>query len=356
MQTQMLLAFLVLFAGAICLFLKMRKPSITSSAFWLGLMRCQRGGIEYNLISKDAQARLREFSDDFALAYSLGDVEQWARELGLYHASRALRTTFPIPVSAAGYHEFKGDLKYRKLFEKSFDLYPKTWQDGVAELASIVEAPDFIGWADEPARIAAEGIRLPNTIIAGLLEANAVQDFDGKAFFADDHPVNVVDSSVGTFDNNITGAGTLLNSGNLAIAKKNFRLINGPNGKPLGLRMTHLGVPAALEETARDLLERDMLLETVGSSFAAMPNRHKGTVKLVVLDELTNASKWYPMALNKPGMYPWIVQDEGTPEEIRHDKTSALYQTQLKIGVAYILRGNGRLALPQAMQRWDGSA
>jgi hypothetical protein len=87
-------------------------------------------------------------------------------------------------------------------------------------------------------------------------------------------------------------------------------------------------------------------------SGAAVDNRHKGTVKLIVGDELSDADLWYPLALNKPGMKPWIVQDEGSPEEIRQDKTSALYATTLKVGVAYILRGNGALALPHCVQRW----
>lgn len=307
-------------------------------------------GVEFNLVSLDAQRALEEFSQDFNAALTQGSVEQWAKELGLYKASRALKTTFPVPVSAAGYNEFKGDLKYRALFEKSLELKPKTWQDGVAELASIVEAPDFIGWTSEPSAIAAAALSLPNTIIADLLEDNPTC-WTGKTFFAADHPVNVFKTSVGTFDNDHTGAATTLSITNLATSKKNFRKIKAPNGKPMGLRMTHLLVPAALEETARDLLERDLIVE----SNAAVDNRHKGTVKLVVSDELTSDVQWYPLALNKPGMHPWIVQDEGAPEEIRHDKTSALYETQLKIGVAYILRGNGTLALPHCVQRWAGT-
>jgi hypothetical protein len=55
-------------------------------------------------------------------------------------------------------------------------------------------------------------------------------------------------------------------------------------------------------------------------------------------------------------MKPWITQDEGAPEEIRQDKTDALYKTTLKIGIAYILRGNGEIALPHCVQRWAGTA
>lgn len=312
---------------------------------------------DFNLVSRDAQRALEEFAQDFAAALTQSGVEPWAKELGLYRTSRALKTTFPVPVSAAGYNELKGDLKYRSLFEKSFDLKPKTWQDGVAELASIIEAPDFIGWTDQPAAMAAAAQSLPNEIIAGLLEENP-SCWDGKDFFADDHPFNVFKPGVGTFDNDITGAGTDPTLANLKRAKTNFRNIKGPNGKPLGLRMTHVLAPPAQEETWKDMLEQDMVIQAIGdgSQFGAVNNRQKGTVKLIIGDELTDDSKWYPLALNKPGVRPWVVQDEGAPEEIRQDKTSHLYATSLKIAIAYVLRGNGGLALPHAVQRWAGTA
>lgn len=314
-------------------------------------------GSEFDLVSRDAQRALEEFAQDFAAALTQSGVESWARDLGLYKPSRALKTTFPIPVSAAGYAELKGDLKYRALFEKSLELKPKTWQDGVSELASVIEAPDFIGWTSEPSAMAAAALSLPNEIIAAALAANA-ECWDGETFFAGAHPYNVFKPSTGTYDNDFTGAGTDPTLTNLKLAKAAFRDIKGANGKPLGLRMTHLLAPAAQEETWKDLLEQDMVIQAIGdgSQFGPVGNRHKGTVKVVISDELTDDSKFYPLALNKPGMYPWIVQDEGSPEEIRQDKTDALYKTTLKVGLAYILRGNGVLALPHCVQRWAGTA
>jgi hypothetical protein len=312
-------------------------------------------GQEYLLVSTDAQAALREFSEEFVMALVQSAVEPWAKTHGLYRASRALRTTFPVPVSAAGYKDFQGDLKYRALFEKSIDLLQKIWQDGVSELASIIEAPDFTGWAGQPAAMAMAAQSLANEIIAGQLEANPT-GWDGKSFFAGDHPFNVFDSSVGTYDNDIGGAGTSPTAENLALAMVNFDKMKGPNGKPLGLQMTHVLHPPSQRQTWKKLLEQDLLIQTVGSSFGAVNNIYKGMVTPICSYELTDSDKWYPLALNKPGMHPWIVQDEGAPEEIRQDKTDALYKTSLKVGIAYILRGNGALALPQCVQRWAGLA
>jgi hypothetical protein len=314
-------------------------------------------GSEFDLVSRDAQRALEEFAQDFALALTQSGVEPWAKTNGLYRPSKALKTTFPIPVSAAGYNELKGDLKYRDLFEKSLELRPKTWQDGVSALASVIEAPDFIGWTTEPAAMAAAGDSLPNEIIAEALEANPTC-WDGKAFFASDHPLNVFKPSTGTYDNDFTGAGTDPTLANLKLAKAAFRAIKGANGKPLGLRMTHVLAPAAQEETWKDLLEQDMVIQAIdgGSAFGSVGNRHKGTVTPIYSDELSDDSKFYPLALNKPGMKPWVVQDQGSPEEIRQDKTDALYKMTLKVAIAYVMRGNGALALPHCVQRWAGTA
>lgn len=312
-------------------------------------------GQEFNLISLDAQTALTEFSQDFAMGLTQSGVVPWAKENGLYRPSRALKTTYPIPISAAGYREFLGDVKYRSLFEKSLSMVPKTWQDGIAELASVIEAPDFTGWAQQPEAMAQAADSLPNEIIAGLLEANGTC-WDGVAFFHASHPVNVFDASFSTFGNDFTGAGTDPTLDNLKLAKAAFRDLKAANGKPLGLRMTHVLAPAAQEETWKDLLEQDMVIQAVGSTFGAVDNRHKGTVTAIYSDELTDDSKWYPLALGKPGLFPWIVQDQGAPEELLSDKTSDLYKRTLKVAIAYVLRGNGALALPHAVQRWAGTA
>ena len=316
-------------------------------------------GIEFNLVSVDAQIALTEFAEDFAMAYTQETAPQddWARLLGLYKASRALKTKFPIPVSAAGYKVFEGDVRYRSIFEKSFELVPITWQDGVAELASIVEAPDFIGWPGQAQAMASAARSLPNEIISAALEANAVHALDNLAFFHATHPVNLFDSTLSTFANTFSGGGTAATTTALETAKANMRKLKAANGKPMGLRLTHVMCDPTKEETWRNILEKDLIIDGVGvaNGFGTVTNRHKGTVQLIVSDQLTVSGQWYALGLNKPGMYPWVVQDSGSPEMILQDKSDALYKSTLKVGMASILRGNGGLALPHCIHRYVGS-
>ena len=119
-------------------------------------------------LSVDAQLALTKFSQEFSEAFALGEFSNWARQFGLVDSNK-YRTTFPIPVSSAGYELRAGDDRMRDLFEKSITFAPVEWTDGVVAKASVVEAPDFIGWLGEPARIAVEGLRNPNVLIASIV-------------------------------------------------------------------------------------------------------------------------------------------------------------------------------------------
>ena len=310
----------------------------------------------FDQVSSDAQIALTQFTEQLALALTQHNAEQWARDLGAVLVSKAMRARLPIPVSAAGYKEFEGDLRYRSLFEKSVEIVPKSWQDGIAEKAQIIEAPDFIGFADEPARMAQAAMSLPNEIIAALLEAgdSTACEFDGEFFFDVDHPVNLFDSAAGTFSNDRTGTGTNLSSGNLSLAKEYFRKRKAPNGKPAGLRMTHLLVPPALEETALNLIERDLIVES--ATIGAVDNRHKGTVQVVVMDELTSDSVWYSLSANKAGMRPWgLHMQSPMPEIMVLGKDSAMYESTRKVGVDGVWHVGGALLLPHCIERWAGT-
>ncbi len=324
----------------------------------------------YGNLPRTVQSALTEYSDAFKSALVLADVEDWAGQLGMVSTSNAIKSVYPLPIYAAGYQEFEGEIKYRTLYGRMLTMKGKQWQDGVTEKKAIIEASDFMGWGEQPAAMALEAKRLPNQIVAEMLAKNSFagpnldlyKDLDDsnadivKALFATDHRYNLIDASVGTFNNTTTAAA--LDDAMLTAAKAHFRSIKGPNGKPLGLQMTHLLVPAALEQQARDLLESDILVQAVMNvagdqnvGGVTIPNRHKGTVKLIVADELTSDTRVYALALNKPGLKPWIVQTSGAPLELIKDESSDYYKDTLKVSFAHIVDANVGAAFPHPILR-----
>jgi hypothetical protein len=73
-------------------------------------------------------------------------------------------------------------------------------------------------------------------------------------------------------------------------------------------------------------------------------------VELVVGDELSSDDEIFLLDGNA-GCFPWILQDGGSPEEIRYDKDDAMYKNEGKIGVKYVLLAACAAALPHAIER-----
>jgi hypothetical protein len=327
-------------------------------------------------VSNDASRALEEFSDEFRSALALGPVNQWATENGLARTSDALKSSWPIPVSAAGYHEFKGDMKYRSLYERSLSMTIKLWQDGVEEFAHVIEAPDFVDWSGEPARMAAEWQRQPNVLVAAMLAESALAgpllDFytdkdtntaSTRRLFASDHPFNVFNVGLGTFDNTASVAASAISDGSAwDTLTAQFRAILGPNGKPLGLSFTggYCIVPATRENLFKNALEFDTLIRGVagtgavnsGTRVAAVTqnNRYKGTFGYTIADELDDQDHFYALCAPKSGMVPWVIQT-GTPEEFIHDKSSDKYKSTLKLYYSVVGKMAAAAALPHCIIR-----
>lgn len=328
--------------------------------------------VPYTVGSRTATRALERFDDSFRGALAIAEPDSlWASQHGFVLGTDAPKTTFPIPLDAVGYKEFKGEAKYRALYSRAISIFnDKTWQDGVEEFAKIIELPDFIGWNDQPAKMATEWTRLPNTLVAQILEANPnlelYRDPDtgtltSRALFATDHPSNILLPGLAQFNNTMdTTQAEILNGLFFKKIKKYARSIKGPNGQPMGIRATG-GVILCTGER-EDLLDEALKLDTVireissngnitapqtvGTAVGAVTvnNRHKGTMSYQVCDELTTASDDYLYVLlsGNAELYPWVVMQQNTPEVIIDDKSSDKYRRTHK--VSYSSHGDCKAA------------
>lgn len=348
------------------------------------------GASTFNLVSRDAGLALTEFSNAFAAAMALGDVDQWAARLGYVHTSQALRTKFPIPFSSAGYRKLEGEIKYRSLLEKSLEIIPEPWTDGVEAPAEKVEAPDFIGWSTEPAAMAREAQRHPNILAADVLIQNPLLDFyrverpGGSVastlhLFDDAHPYNLFKTGIGTFDNDWENGDTVggltvpseINAQLVRMLKVHFRGIKGPNGRSLGLRLSHILAPPAQEQTWLDFMRPStvsIVQNAAGSenvAAAVQENRHTD-FELVIADELIGELPSDPDNTGDDDVFyaiasmgripPWMLSQQSAVERLVNDKFSDFYKRTLKVSVAHIFRAGAIGALPHAIVRVNLSA
>lgn len=302
----------------------------------------------YDQVSSSAQIALTEFSTEFSTALISAPMP-WAETVGRSRVSSALKTTYPIPLSAAGFKKFLNEPRYRSLAHATVDLIPEMWQDGVAELASAVEAPDFFGWSDEAMSMAAAARALPNNIVATLLAGGAsAVCWDGEFFFDTDHPYNPKKTSLGTYSNLRTSFD--ISVANVATLRQDFRKMKAANGESLGLRLTHLLVPPEKENLALEAKSRRYV--EVGSNGVALDNIYADTFEVVVADELSESGVYYALAMNKPNLSPWVVQRKGSNPEVRtYGKDSEFYRETGKVAVDARQDANGALLMPQCIIR-----
>lgn len=339
----------------------------------------------YLQVSRDAARALEEFSDEFRSALALAeDFPLWATAYGRFRSSNALKSTWPIPVDAAGYKEFNGDMKYRTLYARSASMIMKPWQDGVEEFASVIEAPDFLDWSGAPARMATEWRRLPNIMVADMLATSSLdgplldfyRDADSntastRRLFAADHPFNIFKTSLGDFDNRLTTTeADILSGAFFDDAQDHFAQIMGPNGRPLGLKM--IGGRCLVPHTRANLFRRaltfDTIVQSVNAAGAINPgsgavaavtqnNINKGSVSYDIAEELEDQDHFYIFGAGAdPGNVPWVVQQESSPEEIVNDKTSQRYRDTGKVSVGSRGQANVAALLPHRIARVEITA
>lgn len=335
--------------------------------------------VPYNHVSRDEALARTEFSDSFKDALALSEFVPWAAELGHMHTTDALKTVWPIPFDAVGYKELLDDITFDALGSRTMNMTTKRWFGGVEEFADVIEGPNFIGWEDKPQRYASEWLRKPNDVVAGLL---AINSYDGpllglyadhdtgaastRRLFAADHPYNVLKPELGDFDNRIQVTVAEIENGTAFDAiDEHFGSILNPDGtKSLGLTLAggNLLVPYQRRSLFKRVLEFDTLIAAVNNvgrvdqtsnvvAAVTRNNIYKGQFGYTNAIELSSANYFYAIAGNRSGMYPWVVQTKGSPEEIMHDKSSELYKRKLKVGVAYVGTMNAACALPHPIVR-----
>jgi len=335
--------------------------------------------LKHTVGSRTATRAVEEFRTDFQNALVLAEPDLWVATIGLVVTGDFFGpVTFPMPIDAAGYHKFKGEMKYRKLYDRSMSFTTEKWQDGVKEVADKVRMLNFLAWSEQPARMALEWKRMPNKVAAAVLESNPLLGLyanpetkaaSTRAFFADDHPFNILQPELGSFDNDGTTTVAKIRSGEFyEEASQYYAGVNGPNGESLGLTLEGGFVLHNLYR--QRLVERSLSDETVinAISNAGVPNatanvvaavqdknEWRGKVKPLLAKELTSASNnyLYTVAAGLPGAYPLVVLQGGSVEEFIHDESSEMYKTELSVAYSTVGDVNAGAAMPHTIKRWQ---
>jgi phage major head subunit gpT-like protein len=129
--------------------------------------------------------------------------------------------------------------------------------------------------------------------------------FDGKPFYATDHPVG---AGVGS---NLTSLP--LTSTNLQIILSAMMKRSLPSGEIMAVKPSHLLVPTELQWTAKEILNSGYYPDAIGSGQKLATNTLQGALELVISPRLGSSTEWHVLDASH-AVKPFIIQQRVMPE------------------------------------------
>src|SRR5882724_3247713 len=151
-----------------------------------------------------------------------------------------------------GMREWIGEKQVKNLSARAFQVVNKDFENTFGIDRNKIE-DDEAGIYSQSAMLQGDVVaRWPDDLVtAALIAGTTTLGYDGSFYFSNNHPVDVDDSTQGTYSNLLTG--TALNQANYAAAKAAMRSFKGESGKPLQVLPTMMMVGPSLEQTALEV-------------------------------------------------------------------------------------------------------
>ncbi len=257
----------------------------------------------------------------FSIAWqeAFNKVEVWSDQIATDAPSNTETTTYAWMCQIPRMKKWLSERQMESLASYSYSLTNEDWELSVKVPRNKIDDDQYGVFKPVFGSYGEAAAKWGDDMVLEVLEA--AEDtlcFDGQNFFDDSHPIDPHDASKGTYDNLLTG--TALTPENYASTRRAMRMFKGDNNRPLGVRPTLLVVPTALEDKARRILESDELATNSqeGSTIVgAQTNIYKGSAKLLVIDDLTDADDWYLMDTSRV-VKPFVKQVRKAPDFQRY--------------------------------------
>jgi hypothetical protein len=308
-----------------------------------------------------SQAALREFDERYLMAVGAAPPAGWAQQYGDVINTASPFTTYPISQLGMKFVRAEGEARFKTLAATSFDVKVVEYRAGIeAELLKLQTDPfSYRQWQNAPSRFVIGEQRHVVENIVTLLEDGVNQDcWDGKKFFATDHPANKFEGTA-SFSNYQSSTKDVTDMTKLEEEVTLMRGVLDENGKKLGVEPDTIVVPTAKYQKLVNKLAQDMLLE--GSATAPTSNPFKGKFQVVHAPELTDADDWYLIdssLMARSGMAPWAIlkySPAGSLQTNQWDESSDFFKDTHRIKVSQHIWYGFALVMPHAIRLVKGA-
>jgi len=189
-------------------------------------------------------------------------------------------------------------------------------------------------------------------VTSALINGNSTVCFDGQNFFDTAHPVDVDDTSQGTYQNSFTSRP--LNQANFNFVYSQMQSYKGESGKPLEIEPTLLVTTPANREIAFEICKAPLIAQiaknaagTDNVASAAASNVNMGEVTPLILPRLIDdtAGVWYLLSTNRLKPFLFQVRKPVTPV-MMVDPQNPIVFNQRKFHWGVEARGAAGVTLP----------
>jgi phage major head subunit gpT-like protein len=297
----------------------------------------------------------KSLSTAFNKAFAIPEVKPKWQKIATLIVSNTSENNYAWLGSFPRMREWIGDKVIKSLEAFSYSVKNRDFEGTVAVKRNDIEDDNLGAYSIQAQDIGDSAAIWPDDLMAELLNngASATKGkcYDGKAFFATNHPGVDEKEKATTYSNK---GDEVLSAASLADAMAGFGAVRtkmaatrDDKGKLLKIRPTVLVVPPALEDTAK-------LLMTAGK-LGDDTNPYKGACEVEVWPELEDASTWYLMDCSRR-LKPLIFQQRKKPVFVKQtdDESDNVFQrAEFNFGVE--ARGAGGYGLWQQAYMADGT-
>lgn len=243
-----------------------------------------------------------------------------------------------------GFKKWKDERKFHTVGAAEYRLVNEDFSDGIRVPRNKL-LDDKLGLYSKQAQmLGMQAAKIHDRYIADRMKNGHTSGpdykcFDGKPFFATDHPKSVNGQVSGTFSNYRTS--TALTESNFNAMYAAMQAFPGPDGEPLGIQPTLLIVPPALRATALAIVGPESMTLINAAGTAAGSNINRGVVRVMVLPELAGADTTWYLACTSWPILPLIVQ---TRQQPGFDEIAGLQSEHCKLNKELLYGSDGRFA------------
>lgn len=308
-------------------------------------------------------AAIREFNDRYLAAQATYEPDVWSDRLCMFEGTNSPLTTFPVSALGLAFQPTRGESRFKKALEDSFDVKTVEFDEGYeAPLRDLMLSVfQYRRWQEAPKLLTIAEARFRVQQIAALLEAGASTTcYDGTYYFNATHPVDKHDSSKGTYSNYNASVLDVVSVANIeaqiALMQENTKDENGAK-IAVDSSQISIGVPTAKYEPLKNLLLKEQIASAAGT--ASETNPYAGKLEVVHMPELTDANDWFlfnrALAQYCP---PAIALKENVAASLalrNYDESSDLFRDTGKLRVSAHIWYGFALAFPQAIRLVKGA-